>query len=185
MKGLVFTEFLDMVEGAFGLAVKHRVIAAAGGGHDGAYTAVGQYDHAELVAMIGQLSAESNLSQRELMIAFGHHIFGVFLQSFGTFFSRSSSAIEFLSRIDSYIHVEVRKLYSEAELPNFSYPPCGEGSLIMEYRSPRPMAAFAEGLILATIKYYGTPMVVVVEDLGEGAGRAARFTLSPQPSGHG
>lgn len=179
MKGMIFTEFLDMVEGSFGLAVKDRVIAAAGGAHDGAYTAVGQYDHREMVAMSTELSAITGLTTRELLIAFGHHAFGVFVEHYHQFFAGTASAIEFLSRIESYIHVEVRKLYPEAELPSFSYPPCEAGQLIMEYRSPRPMSAFAEGLVLATIKYYGEPLNLQVDDLAAGAGTGARFTLTP------
>lgn len=177
MKGMIFTEFLDMVEGSFGLAVKDRVIAAAGGAHDGAYTAVGQYDHREMVAMALELSAISGMTMHELLIAFGHHVFGIFVQGFSHFFSGTDSALVFLSRIDDYIHVEVRKLYPGAELPSFSYPPCAAGQLVMEYRSPRPMAAFAEGLVRATIKYYGQPVQLAVEDISGGAGTAARFTL--------
>lgn len=179
MKGMIFTEFLDMVEGSFGLAVKDRVIAAAGGAHNGAYTAVGQYDHSEIMAMAQELSVISGMSLRELFIAFGHHAFGVFVQHYSQFFLDCRSAIEFLSRIEGYIHVEVLKLYPDAELPGFSYPPCEPGQLVMEYRSPRPMAAFAEGLVRATIKYFGSPMTLLVEDISEGSGKAARFTLSP------
>ena len=179
MKGMIFTEFLDMVEGSFGLEVKDRVIAAAGGAHNGAYTAVGEYDHHEIVLMAQELSVISRMSLRELFIAFGHHVFGIFVQHYSEFFAGSSNAIEFLSRVESYIHVEVYKLYPDAELPGFSYPRCEPGQLVMEYRSPRPMAAFAEGLVRATIKYYGTPMALQVDDIGEGSGKAARFTLSP------
>ena len=71
MKGMIFTEFLDMVGDRFGLAVKDRVINAAGGAHDGAYTAVGNYDHREMVAMAQELSAATQLPLRDLLIAFG------------------------------------------------------------------------------------------------------------------
>lgn len=179
MKGMIFTEFLDMVEGSFGLTVKDRVIAAAGGAHEGAYTSVGQYDHREMVAMASELSRLSGLSLHDLLLAFGQHVFAVFARDFSHFFASADNAITFLSRIENYIHVEVRKLYPGAELPNFSYPPCDAGRLVMEYRSPRPMAAFAEGLIRATIKYYGQPIALLVEDLSAGAGTAARFTLLP------
>ncbi len=180
MKGMIFTEFLDMVEGSFGLAVKDRVIAAAGGAHSGAYTSVGNYDHQEMVAMATELSAISGLSTRELLIAFGEHVFGIFVQHFNHFFTGADCAITFLSRIDSYIHVEVQKLYPDAELPRFHYLDSPEGTLVMEYSSPRPMAAFAEGLVRATIKYYGKPLQLMVEDTSGGAGTSARFTLSPR-----
>lgn len=179
MKGMIFTEFLDMVEGSFGLQVKDRVIAAAGGAHGGAYTAVGRYDHSEMVAMARELSAITGLPLKALMIAFGEHAFGVFVQNYSHFFKGTDNAMGFLSSIESYIHVEVRKLYPDAELPSFSYPPAAAGELVMEYRSPRPMASFAEGLVRATIKYYGTPLKLAVEDISAGLGTAARFTLSP------
>ena len=177
MKGMIFTEFLDMVGDRFGLAVKDRVIVAAGGAHDGAYTAVGNYDHREMVAMALELSAATGLRLNALLIAFGEHVFGVFTQNYGQFFVEAKGAIAFLSRIEDYIHVEVRKLYPDAELPGFTYPACEPGQLVMEYRSPRPMAAFAEGLVRATIKHFGDPLTLTVQDLSAGAGTAARFTL--------
>lgn len=179
MKGMIFTEFLDMVGDRFGLAVKDRVIAAAGGAHDGAYTAVGNYDHQEIVLMVQELSAATQLPLRALMIAFGEHVFGVFTRNYGHFFAEVKTAVSFLSHIEDYIHVEVRKLYPDAELPSFDYPPCAEGHLVMEYHSPRPMAAFAEGLVKATVEYFGDAVTLHVDDLSGGAGTSARFTLTP------
>ncbi len=179
MKGMIFTEFLDMVGERFGLAVKDRIITAAGGAHDGAYTAVGNYDHREMVAMALELSRATALPLRDLLIAFGEHVFVMFTRHYGRFFTEASGTVDFLSRIEDYIHVEVRKLYPDAELPSFTYPPCAAGQLVMEYRSPRPMAAFAEGLVRATMKHFGDPLVLLVEDISGGAGTSARFTLAP------
>jgi hypothetical protein len=50
--------------------------------------------------------------------------------------------------------------------------------MIMDYRSPRPMAVFAEGLVMAAIRHYGEQIELRVEDLSDGAGNAARFTLT-------
>jgi len=180
MKGMIFTEFLDMVGDRFGLVVKDRVITAAGGAHDGAYTAVGNYDHAEMVAMVKELSTVTKLPLNALLSTFGEHVFLVFTKNYGHFFAEANGAIHFLSHIEDYIHVEVRKLYPDAELPSFSYPACPAGELVMEYRSPRPMAAFAEGLVRATVRHYGDPLTLLVEDISSGAGTAARFTLIPR-----
>ena len=179
MKGMIFTEFLDMVEDRFGLAVKDRVVGVVGGAHDGAYTAVGNYDHREMVAMALELSRATALPLPALLRAFGEHVFGIFTQRYGHFFADAGGALAFLSRIEDYIHVEVRKLYPDAELPSFSYPPCAPGHLVMDYTSPRPMAAFAEGLVRATIKHFNDPLTLTVEDLSGGAGTSARFTLAP------
>jgi hypothetical protein len=177
MKGMIFTEFLDMVGERFGLAVKDRVIGAAGSAHDGAYTAVGNYDHREMVAMVQELARASGVPLPALLRAFGEHVFVVFTRRYGHFFAEARGAMEFLSRIEDYIHVEVRKLYPDAELPGFRYPPAPPGELVMDYASPRPMAAFAEGLVRATIAHYGEPIALTVEDTSGGAGTACRFHL--------
>ena len=48
MKGIVFTEFLDLVEAKFGAEVLEEMLDAADLKSGGAYTAVGYYDHAEM-----------------------------------------------------------------------------------------------------------------------------------------
>jgi hypothetical protein len=49
MKGMVFTEFLDMVEDKFLPAMANQIIEAAQENTVGADAAVGTCDHAELV----------------------------------------------------------------------------------------------------------------------------------------
>ena len=52
MKGIIFTSFLDLVEEKFGMEMLEEVISSANLPNKGAYTAVGTYDHAELVQMV-------------------------------------------------------------------------------------------------------------------------------------
>jgi len=178
MKGMMFTEFLEMVEARYGLAIMDRVIAGAALPNEGAYTAVGSYDHAELLRLAERLSVETGTPVAELMLAFSDTVFTLFKRRYGPFIGQARTCFEFLGRIESYIHVEVRKLYPDAELPHFSYPRSDDLQMIMDYRSPRPMAVFAEGLVMAAIRHYGEQIELRVEDLSDGAGNAARFTLT-------
>ena len=178
MKGMIFTELLDMLEAAHGLGCKDRVLRRAQPASGGAYTTVGNYGADELLALIDAISAETGAKVDALLEAFGTHMFGHFTRHYGRFFSRSTSCFDFLGHVESYIHVEVRKLYPEAELPSFTYPDTGPTRLVMEYRSPRPLAAFATGLVRAAIAHFDEPMDLEVEDLSAGRGTAARFTLT-------
>jgi len=178
MKGIIFTEFLGMVEDAHGLAVKDQVIRKAQLPNDGAYTAVGNYDYRELIRLLGELSQATGKPAAELLLGFGDHIFRFFAENYGQFFVNAQSCFEFLGHIEDYIHVEVRKLYPDAELPSFS---CfgGDGdALVMEYRSVRPLGLFAEGLIRAAIRHYGEAIDLQVEDLSGGQGKAVRFSMA-------
>lgn len=175
---MVFTEFLDMVDERFGLATKLTLVDASGSATGGAYTAVGSYDHREMVRMVMALGERSGVPAHELLIVFGEHIFGVFTRNYGQFFDGAKGSLDFLARIEDYIHVEVRKLYPDAELPSFRYPPCPAGTLVMEYSSPRPLAPFAEGLVRAALKHFNDGVGYRVEDTSGGAGTGARFTLT-------
>jgi len=58
-----------------------------------------------------------------------------------------TDAFAFLSSLDGLIHVEVLKLYPQAELPSVPVTKMDDRELVMEYRSKRPFADVAEGLL--------------------------------------
>lgn len=178
MKGIVFTEFLEMVEDRFGLGMVDRVIEAAQLPGAGAYTAVGTYDHAELISLVKALSQATSTPVPALVQAFGRHLFPRFHQRYPALFAGVDSAFEFLRGVERYIHVEVRKLYPDAELPSFSYEDSPPGRLVMLYQSHRPFADLAEGLIQACIAHYGEPIRLEREDLESGTTNRTRFTLT-------
>lgn len=177
MKGVVFTEFLEMVETQFGLEVTDRIIEQSNLPNDGAYTSVGTYEHEELLKLVGNLSREADAPPQALVKAFGQYLFKRFSQSFPEFFAGVDSAFAFLSRVDDVIHVEVRKLYPDAELPRFrlSFPDIGQMEL--RYESSRPFADLAEGLIEACSRHFGEEIVVSREDDPTAPGCRATFLL--------
>src|SRR5438445_13808374 len=119
MKGVVFTEFLEMVEERFSAEIADRIIEAADLPSGGAYTAVGTYDHHELLRIVSELSGVTQLPVAQLVRAFGKHLFARFVCLYPQFFEGAGNAFAFLLKIEDHIHVEVRKLYSDAELPRF------------------------------------------------------------------
>lgn len=78
---------------------------------------------------------------------------------------------ELLGVLDGLIHVEVRKLYPDAELPRFEARVMEDGSLDVEYRSARGLADFAEGLMLGSIKWFGESLVLARADQTDGSVR--------------
>jgi hypothetical protein len=178
MKGVVFTEFLEMVENKFSPEMADRIIEEADLPSGGVYTAVGTYDHREMIQLVSCLSQETGIPSAELVRAFGLHLFGRFHTIFPKYFEDVSSAFDFLQRVDHYIHVEVRKLYPDAELPSFECDRSQPGCLRLTYRSSRPFAALAEGLIRGCVAHYGEAVDIAMEDLSDGAGTAARFLLT-------
>jgi len=178
MKGIVFTEFLELVEERFGLEVADRILEASELPSGGVYTSVGTYDHNELVQLVMQLSTVTDVAIPDLLHTFGEYLFGRFVFAYPQFFEGVHSAFRFLMQIENHIHVEVRKLYPEAELPRFECHSPAPDRLEMTYRSPRPFTDFAEGLISGCIKHFGERIGVAREDLPSENGTAARFVLT-------
>ena len=168
MKGIVFTEFLEMVEDKFGFDIADEIVVEEQLESKGVYTAVGTYPHKEIVQLVSNLSVSSGIPVPDLLKAFGTHLFGQFHKGYGRFFEGVPDAFSFLSKIENYIHIEVRKLYPDAELPTFDISQPSENKLEMIYKSKRGMADFAEGLITGCIKHFGEKIDIERDDIVEG-----------------
>ncbi|NQZ78380.1 MAG: heme NO-binding domain-containing protein, partial [Ekhidna sp.] len=75
MKGIIFTEFLEMVEEKFGYETVDHVIENSGLPHDGIYTAVGKYPHEEMVSMVLTLHQKTSLPISDLLQEYGRYLF--------------------------------------------------------------------------------------------------------------
>lgn len=154
MKGIVFTEFLELVESKFGLDVVDRIIEECDLETDGVYTSVGTYSHKDMYQMVGKLSELKNISVADLLQIYGEYFFDVLSKSYPQFMDQPNVFV-FLESIDNYIHPEVLKLYPEAELPSFKAEKKGDKEMSLLYKSSRKMSDFALGLIKGAASYFG------------------------------
>ncbi len=154
MKGVVFTEFVEMVEQQFSLEVADDMIEKSHLPSGGAYTSAGTYEHKELVDMVVNLSDIVEIPVPDLIRSFGTHMFGRFSQGFPGFFAGVTGSFEFLGTIENYIHVEVRKLYPDAELPTFECSVLNDNEMKMIYKSSRHFSDLAEGLMIGCFKHF-------------------------------
>ncbi len=178
MKGVVFTEFIEMVESAFSPEVADRIIEETSLASGGAYTAVGTYDHDEIIQLVQALSQESGVSVPDLVRTFGQHLFGRLVTAYPQFLEGVESNLDFLERVEDVIHVEVRKLYPDAELPTFAFSRVNRDCLELDYRSPRPFADLAEGLILGCAEHFAEEIELQREPLTNGPETHVRFTIT-------
>lgn len=176
MKGVVFVELLTMAEEAFGEAVVDDVLDKADLEHGGAYTAVGNYSCEELIKIVEAFSAHSGLSEEVLQRKFGHWMMGFFRTHYTEFFEGKTTSFEMLETVDQEIHVEVLKLYPEAELPKFDTKRTGDGQLEMIYSSPRPLVSFCHGLIEACVENFGEEADITVCPMHE-ANNSTNFKI--------
>ncbi|MDQ0454568.1 heme NO-binding domain-containing protein [Rhizobium paknamense] len=166
MKGIVFTEFLQFVGDVWDEDMADDLIEASNLPSGGAYTSVGTYDHREMVSLISALSARTDMSLEDLLFRFGEHLAGRFAALFPVFFERVPSLFDFLDSIDAHIHVEVLKLYPDAELPRFETLERHRDRMSMLYTSTRHMEALAVGLIHGAARHFGVEVAVAARAEG-------------------
>jgi Haem-NO-binding len=178
VKGMVFTELLSFVEQIHGADAVDDLIDACDLPSGGAYTAIGTYDHTEMQTLVAALSRQSNTPPNELLEVFGEHLIGRFRISFPDFFKAAPTLFDFLESIDLHIHVEVRKLYPDAELPEFRAVRLDNETMHLDYISCRPFEALAAGLIQGAAQTCGEPIRLERSYHVRDGGKVVRFSIA-------
>lgn len=169
MLGMIYTEFFNMAEDVFGIEITEKMIEQSMPNlpSNAVYTSVGNYSHKEIIVLVSQLSGITGIGITELIQKFGMHLFGRFHQRYPDLFAEGEDAFGFLERVEDHIHVNVRSLYPEAELPSFECVRQDPNTLVMEYRSQRPFATLAHGMILGCLEYFKETGTVSGEEIAD------------------
>ncbi|WP_299762489.1 heme NO-binding domain-containing protein [uncultured Dokdonia sp.] len=177
MKGIVFTEFLDLVEDKFGLEMVDKIITQSELESEGIYTSVGTYKFSEMLQLLQNLSANTGVSIDDLLLVYAEHFFSVLEDSYPGLLSTYKDPIEMLASIENHIHVEVRKIYPDAELPTFLVESKTENSLVMIYKSSRAMHHFGLGLMNKTFEHFNSKATITLEKIKED-GTEVKFIIT-------
>jgi hypothetical protein len=159
VKGLVFTTFYDFFDARFGADMLEDVIDDAGLPHGGAYTSVGTYPFDEMVALMTAGVKHSGCPMPEMMQQFGEFCFAAWVQKFPALFA-DRDLFDVLSNIDHFHEHEVRKLYPDAELPSFKVVDRSADHIMLDYRSCKPLADLAVGVIRGAARHLNAPIEV-------------------------
>jgi len=177
MKGIVFTEFLDLVEDKFGLEMVDDIINSSQLESGGIYTSVGTYKFSEMLQLLQHLSKNTNLPIDDLLLIYGEYFFCVLEDSYPGLLATYKDPIEMLSSIENHIHVEVRKIYPDADLPTFLVESKTKNSLVMIYKSSRAMHHFGLGLMNKTFEYFNDTASIILEKIKKD-GTEVKFTIN-------
>ncbi len=177
MKGVVFTEFYEFVEDQYSPVVLQKIINGAELESQGVYTATGTYPFCEMGALVGSAMKESGLPVATLLKAFGRHLLTYFVTSNPHHFAEANNTFDFLHFVEDHIHVDVRKLYPDAELPTFEMIDHTDKKFVMIYKSSRGLGDLCEGLIEGCLEHYGEEGVITQELLSKDPMTQIKFTI--------
>lgn len=177
MKGIVFTEFLEMVESVYGLHTVDHLIETNELPSEGIYTSVGTYDFNEMLVLIQALSIETQIPTGDLIYTFGQYFFNSLKNAHPEVIQNYHTPLGLLYAIEDHIHVHVQKLYPDAELPSFKMLEKTDTSISMIYCSSRGLYRLAHGLMEKTFEYYKGSATITYELLKED-GTEVKFDIT-------
>ena len=160
MLGVIFTNLIEMMEQEVGLELTETVLEEANLESKAVYTSVGFYSPAEVVAIVTTLSAHTGIPVVELVESFGVYLFPKLAEYHPQAVRGKKSVIEVLSILDSNIHVEVQKLYPDAQLPDFKTIEESPTHIKMRYTSENSLESLAKGLIIGGASYFNEEVEV-------------------------
>lgn len=168
MLGIVFNELLSMIEAQKGIVYTESMLEEEKLGSGASYSNVGNYGVDELVKIVSRLSEDTGIKINILVEEFGKHLANVFYKKYPNFYE-CETLFQFLQRLDDHVHVQVRKLYPNANPPKFEAKQISDTKMELVYSSSNPFAPLAMGLIVGTADFFPQNVEVVMEDLDKTA----------------
>ena len=179
MKGVIFTEFLELVEAKFGLAMVDKIINQSLLDSGGAYTSVGTYEFNEMLQLISNLSKNTDISVDDLLLVYSEHLFKALIKAHPNLVEHYKDPMSLLASIENHIHVEVKKIYSDAQLPTFILEERTDTKMVMVYKSDKALYMLGKGLMLETFKLFNVRVNIQLEKLNN-KGTEVRFFITKE-----
>lgn len=155
MLGIVFTSLIEMLEEQVSFEFADDVIEAAGLASAGAYTSVGYYPFEEMQRLLSVLMEKTGKTADQLLHSFGVFLFHKLHATHGPVVTSKKDILEMLDSLNDDIHVQVRKLYTDADLPHFEVLSREPTRMRLKYQSRHDLYALAEGLMDGAAEVYG------------------------------
>lgn len=133
MKGLLFTELLEMVEEDFGYSTANAMVLGANLSSGGVYTASRTYHRAEMSVLFEQLQGHTGLPFEQLSAAFGGHLCRRITQAY--------------PQHKAYVNRIFAMISKRSGTPVFQYVSNGNGRLTVLYNPYAKAACLTDGLL--------------------------------------
>ncbi len=175
MKGILFSEFISLVEDKFGLETCQSMLDDSE--DPGIYTSVGTYDHRDLIKLISTLSKLTGVSSSDLQQVYGESVFNQLFNSMPELEGKYDNTFSFIKSVEESIHIEVKKLYPQAKPPRFSFISESASELVMDYHSARCLSHVCFGLIKGCANHFNQAVTIDMAALSHDNSQV-RFTIN-------
>jgi hypothetical protein len=175
--GIIFESYIEYLEEEFGVEVCESIVDRACPDGNSSFTAVGNYSFDRMLDFVVATNKITQVETHDLLRSFGLYLFPKLMDGYGSMLGEINHSFEMIECIENHIHVEVKKLYPNAELPTFKTDKTEDGKLIVEYQSARPLASLAAGLLEGCCKHFKNEVTIAKTDRTPEEGYGAVFEL--------
>ena len=163
MKGIFFTELLEMAEREYGSHTVEKVISSLDAGYHGVFNPHTDYSYKHFFDLIGLISLEVKLSPSDIAKNFGEYLFSRLVILFRPQFAGNSDIFQFLEQIDYFIHVKMQEKFPHDGIKGFKTERLDENTFIVSYRSKRELIDLAIGLFMGCQKFFSEDIILNTE----------------------
>jgi len=166
-----------MIEQKEGYETVDQMIEKCVPKRNGVYSTVGTYPFEEMKILLEEYSNRTEKDANIILKEFGIHAFKKFAENYPGIIEKYFSPFDLIAEINDVIHVEVLKLYEDAELPQFSVSEYSFEKIELVYSSSRKLWAMAEGLMEGCFKYFKEEVKIEKEMLSDDSSKV-KFTIT-------
>ena len=163
MKGVIFVEFLEMVESYYGNEVVDRIVAVTNAKPDRVYCVHDSYSPDEIICLIEAVSSEVDILASDLMKLFGEHLFRRFVILYSSSFALRSDVFDVLENLEHDLQSKSPSLDPEWELPDFKTHRVSSEILQVSLHSRIKTPEVALGLLRGCQKYFHEELEVEIK----------------------
>lgn len=161
MKGVVFNILEGFIDESFGDGTFDEIIDTVFIEEIDPFVGPGTYPDEHLFLIVQKAVELKKLDLEPILRTFGKYMFFQLAIKYPNFVQHHDNPKDFIKTVHNVIHVEVKKLFPEAETPKFLYSNDIDGKLTMRYESKRNLFSLAEGLIEGSGEFYNKPVKVI------------------------
>jgi hypothetical protein len=147
MKGIVFNLFEEFVSGNWDEESYDALLETCPLRTQEPFVGPDTYPDDDLTALVVGAAKQFGMCPTDVLRSFGRSAFPRLADKYPVFLEGHDSAKSFLMSVHDVIHVEVRKLHSDAITPSFRYEDPAPDQLTIEYSSPRKLCFLMEGFL--------------------------------------
>ncbi|WP_321298285.1 heme NO-binding domain-containing protein [Marinifilum fragile] len=178
MKGIFFTELLEMAEREYGSLAVDKIIPFLKVGDHGVFNANMDYPFSQFHELINRLANEVRIAPTDLTKLYGEYLFSRLIIIYRPHFAGNSDIFEFLEKIDYFIHVKLQADFPHQGITGFKTERINHNTFTVSYQSTHDLIDLAIGLFMGCQKFFNEDLTVNAEIKTEFDKEWVYFTLN-------